>query len=117
MGTAKAASLHLLKPNYANRTIPDLHRVAVGEHPCRLCCLIIVRARQGVLIENVPFGREDKHLVLFRGYIIRSAAKPPNQAMKLATASDTNARSMPPMPSHGPPRVAKHCGNRKRWRQ
>ena len=68
--------MHRLKPNYANRAVPNLNRAALGEHLCRLFCLIIVRARQGVLIENVPFGREDKHLVLFRGYMIRSAAKP-----------------------------------------
>src|SRR4029450_3732121 len=73
----EAALLHRFKPNDANWAFPNLHRTAVGEHPCRLFCLIIVRARQGVPIENVPFGREDKHLVLFRGSMICSPAKQP----------------------------------------
>jgi hypothetical protein len=73
----EAASLHRFKSNDANWAFPNLHRTTLGEHPCRLFCLIIVRARQGMPIENVPFGREDEHLVLFRGYLIRSAAKPP----------------------------------------
>jgi hypothetical protein len=66
--------LHRLKPNYANLTFPDLYRVAVGEHLYRLFCLIIVRAHQGVLIENVAFGCEDEYLVLFHGDMITSAA-------------------------------------------
>jgi hypothetical protein len=45
---------------YSYRAVTNLYQVAVGEDLCRRFCLIIVRARQGVLIENVPFGRQDK---------------------------------------------------------
>jgi hypothetical protein len=48
-----------------------------------------------VLIENVAFGCEDEYPVLFHGDMITSAATPP----KLAAASDTNARSIPSIPS------------------
>src|SRR5262245_42340107 len=58
-----AASLHRLKPTDTNQAAPNLHRSSVGEHFRRLFCLIIVRAPQGVLIENVAFGREDKYPV------------------------------------------------------
>jgi hypothetical protein len=56
--TTEAASLHWAKPNYAHRTVPDLHRGAVGEQLYRLFCFIIVRTGQDVLIENEAFGRE-----------------------------------------------------------
>jgi hypothetical protein len=76
---SEVASLHRLKSNYANRAFPNLYRTALGEQLSRLLCLIIIRTRQDVAIENVPFRREDKHLVLFRGYMITSAAKQPTK--------------------------------------
>jgi len=112
----EAASLHRLKPNYANRTVPDLYRIAIGEHLYRLFCLLIVRARQGVPIENVALGREDKYMVLLHDDMITSAATPAIRATKLATASDTNARSIPSMPfmDHRPLmpayRASRDCG-------
>jgi hypothetical protein len=76
---SEAASLRRLKPNYANRPLPNLYQTAFGEHLCRLFSLIIVRTRHEVPIENVSFGREDKHLVLFRGSMIKSPAKQPTK--------------------------------------
>jgi len=63
------------------RTAPfqNLYPTAVGEQLCRLFCLFIARTCQDVLIENVAFGREDEQPVLFRGYVITSAAKPPSE--------------------------------------
>jgi hypothetical protein len=76
LAASEVASLHRLKSNYANRAFPNLYRNAVGEQLCRLFCLIILRARQGVLIENVPFGREDKHLYFF---VATSSEAPPKR--------------------------------------
>lgn len=108
--------MHRLKPNYANPTVPDLYRIALGEHLHRLFCLLIVHARQGVPIENVAFGREDKYVVLFHGYMITSAATPAIRATKLATASDTNARSIPSMPFMDRPLIPAHRASRDRGR-
>ena len=63
----EAALLLWLDPNYAIRADPNLYWIAVGEHHRRRSCLFITRARQGVLIDNVAFRREDKHPVLFHG--------------------------------------------------
>jgi hypothetical protein len=91
--------LHRLKPNDANRTFPDLYRVAVGEHLYRLFCLIIVRAHQGMLIENAAFGCEDEYLVLFHGDMITSAATPAIRAMNSRLpAIQTRALSRPSHP-------------------
>jgi hypothetical protein len=76
---SEAASLRRLKPNYANSPLPNLYQTAFGEHLCRLFSLIIVRTRHEVPIENVSFGREDKHLVFFRGSMIKSPAKQPTK--------------------------------------
>jgi hypothetical protein len=72
-------SLHRLKSNYANWALPNLYRAVVGEQLCRLLCLILVRTRQDMPIEDVPFGREEKYLVLFRGSMIKSPAKQPTK--------------------------------------
>jgi hypothetical protein len=74
---SEAVSLHRLKSNYANRAFPNLYQTALGEHLCRLFSLIIVRTRQDVPIENVSFGCEDKHPLLFRGSMIKSPAQQP----------------------------------------
>ena len=56
----EAALLLWLDPNYAIRADPNLYRIAVGQHHRRRSCLFIIRARQGVLIENVALWREPR---------------------------------------------------------
>jgi hypothetical protein len=74
---SEAVSLHRLKSNYANRAFPNLYQTALGEYLCRLFSLLIIRTRQDVPIEDLSFGRKDKHLVLFRGSMISSPANQP----------------------------------------